>query len=716
MSVPSEFADSADSPDSANGPVEPQLTELLGRPVQFLKGVGPQRAKALERRGLRTALDLLFFFPRDYQQVAPVAEIAELRQGVEASVIGVVEEAELREFASGKSSFGALIRQDASCLRAVWFNQAYMASQVKRGDRLMLTGVPKRRTLTWEMTHPRVTRLEEEQEPPGAELLPIYSLTEGVRQSVMRKVVHRVVDDLADKLDEVFPDEYLEEHGLLGVSAALRAVHMPESREQLSAGRRRLVYQELLVLQLAIAIRRWRRERMREAPALESTAKIDARIRRLFPFELTEDQRCAIEDVRRDMALDIPMNRLLQGDVGTGKTMVAIYALLLAVAHQKQAALMAPTEVLARQHARTLERSLAESRVRIGLLTGSLTPARRRKLLEEIRDGQIDLVIGTHAIANAVAQQEFEFKNLALVIVDEQHKFGVRQRAALKLTSREPHCLVMSATPIPRTMSMTLFGDMDVTTLRNAPPGRQNVHTYWVEESMRERWWAFFARKLREGRQGYVVAPVVDEDEENAVTSAEECFELLANGPLEAFRLDLLHGRMSPNEKDAAMQRFERGETQVLVCTTVVEVGIDVPNATLMTVEGGERFGLAQLHQLRGRIRRGKHPGFVAVFGDPQTDDGRKRLEAFCRTSDGFELAELDFRLRGPGDLFGTKQHGLPPLRIADLQRDTELLALAQQDARSLLEDDPGFEAPRHRRLREMVLRRYGETLDLSDV
>ena len=629
----------------------------------------------------------------------------------------------MREFGNGKSTFGILVRQGEGVVRGVWFNQPYMAKQLRRNQRVMMTGVPKRQTLTWEMAHPQIEKLTDDQEEPGAQLLPVYGLTEGIQQAAMRRIVHNVVRDMAPQLTEVFPASYLASHNLAGISDALQGVHMPEDQAALDAGRRRLVYQELLVLQLAIALRRWTHEANRTAPNLAATAKIDARIRRLFPFELTKDQCEAIEEVKRDMASEIPMNRLLQGDVGTGKTVVAIYALLLAVAHGHQAALMAPTEVLARQHARTLERSLAESRVRIGLLTGSVSPAKRAKLLQQISAGEIDLVIGTHAIANAISkdggsqavggEEGFQFAKLGLVIVDEQHKFGVRQRAALKPVGAEPHWLVMSATPIPRTMSMTLFGDLDVSILRDPPPGRQNVHSYLVDESARDRWWAFFAKKLREGRQGYVVAPTVEEGESHV--SAEEAFESLANGPLEEFRTDLLHGRMSPREKDAVMQQFESGESQVLVSTTVIEVGIDVPNATLMTIEGGERFGLAQLHQLRGRIRRGKHPGFLAVFANPQTEDSQKRLDAFCKTTDGFELAELDFQLRGPGDLFGVKQHGLPPLRIADLQRDSELLAEAQADARQLLKDDPGFESEAHQRLREMVLRRYGDAMDISD-
>jgi len=408
----------------------------------------------------------------------------------------------------------------------------------------------------------------------------------------------------------------------------------------------------------------------------------------------------------------MPMNRLLQGDVGSGKTVVAVYAMLLAVAHGYQAAMMAPTEVLARQHALTLDRMLAASQVRRAQLTGGLTAAQRAALLQLIAAGEVDLVIGTQAII----QEDVSFGKLGLVVIDEQHKFGVRQRAILKQAGADPHYLVMTATPIPRSVTMTLFGDLDVSTLRDSPPGRQKINTYLASDDQRAKWWDFFRRKLREGRQGFVITPLVEESEAVESVSLAETYEKLANGELEAFRLGLLHGRMTPAEKDAVMADFRRGEIQVLVATSVVEVGVDVPNATLMTIEGGHRFGLAQLHQLRGRISRGKFPGFCCVFGDPQTEDSRERLKAFVASTDGFELAETDFRLRGPGDVFGTKQHGLPPLRIADLLRDQSLLEEARRDAHDLVTADPGLSSEEHAKLRRMMLVRYGKALDLGDV
>ncbi len=464
-------------------------------------------------------------------------------------------------------------------------------------------------------------------------------------------------------------------------------------------------------MQLALALRQRQLLARSRAVALQSDARIDARIRRLFPFELTEDQNQAIREISADLARPVPMNRLLQGDVGTGKTAVAAYAMLLAVAHGSQAVLMAPTEVLARQHFQTLTELLKESQVRLRYLSGATPAKQKTAVCEAFAAGEADLLVGTQS----VIQQDLRFRQLSLVIIDEQHKFGVMQRATLRQAETDPHYLVMTATPIPRTIAMTLFGDLEVSCLRTSPPGRQPVHTYLGDDDQRARWWEFFRRKLREGQQGFVISPVVD-DQGDETTSAETALENLANGELADFRIDLLHGRMKPDEKLRVMDQFAGGQTQVLVATSVVEVGIDVPNANLMTIEHGERFGLSQLHQLRGRVGRGLFPGYVCVFAEPSTEEGQKRLSAFARINDGFELAEVDFQLRGPGELFGTRQHGLPPLMVADLRRDMDVLQRARRDARELIQRDPGLADPAWLRIRKMVLSRYGHSLQLADV
>ena len=686
--------------------------QSLATPVQYLKGVGPARVDLLDRLGLRTAADILFLFPRDYQDLTDQRPILNLEEGKLQTVCGVVEDIELRGTRTGKTVLGVLVRQDGGFLRALWFNQPFMREKFTLGQRVMLSGKPKYEGLMWRMNHPRVEPLAEEEEDPAGRILPVYPLTEGLHQWEMRRIVRQAVDDFGPLIEEAFPAEYLAQHDLWPIARALPQVHFPDERQSLAAARRRFVYQELFILQLALAVRRRQQDDARRAPELAGSAKIDARIRRLFPFELTAGQEQAIADIAADMARANPMNRLLQGDVGSGKTIVAVYAMLLAVAHGYQAVLMAPTEVLARQHAQTVEKLLTGSEVRRGLLTGGLPAKQRAALLETIGAGELNLVIGTQAII----QQDVSFAKLGLVVIDEQHKFGVRQRAKLKYAGPDPHYLVMTATPIPRSVTMTLFGDLDVSTLRDVPPGRQKVNTYLAGEDKRERWWDFFRKKLREGRQGFVVTPLVDESEQLDVASVQERFEALANGELEAFRVGLIHGRLPPQEKDAVMDAFRRDEHQVLVCTSVVEVGVDVPNATLMTIESGERFGLAQLHQLRGRISRGRHPGFCCAFADPQTEASQRRLEAFTQSTDGFKLAEQDFALRGPGDLFGTQQHGLPPFRIADLLRDQDLLVEARRDAAQLIAADPGLAQPEHARLRRQMLTRYGKALELGDV
>ncbi|MCP4195127.1 MAG: ATP-dependent DNA helicase RecG [Planctomycetaceae bacterium] len=682
----------------------------LATPAQFLKGVGPDRAQQLERLGLRTAQDLLFFFPRDYLDLSERLTVEELRENEPASLLVEVVEMEQRVTRSGKTMLGVLLKQGSHVVRASWFNQPFMREKFRQGQTLMLSGAPRRRGLRWEFTHPRITYVDRTEDSVG-EILPIYSLTEGLKQHEIRRITQIVVKAVIDQVPEVLPQEFIETERICGIQKALQEVHQPTDQNQLTAARDRLIFQELLVMQLGLAMRQQQLAAVRSAPELKLTTKINARIRRLFPFELTQDQNQAILEITSDLGSTIPMNRLLQGDVGSGKTAVAAYAMLLTVAHAHQAVLMAPTEVLARQHFQTLSSLLSHSQVEMRLLTGSSTNAERRNTLADVADGTVDILIGTQAII----QQQLEYQQLGLVIIDEQHKFGVIQRAMLRQESLTPHYLVMTATPIPRTMAMTVFGDLEVSALRGRPPGRQPVHTYLADESQRDRWWEFYRRKLREGRQGFVISPLVH-DNDDETTSAEAALENLTNGPLAEFRLDLLHGRMSSAEKQAAMDRFHRGDTQVLVATSVVEVGIDVPNANLMTIEHGERFGLAQLHQLRGRIGRGEHSGFVCVFATPKLEEAQERLQAFVETNDGFELSEVDFQLRGPGELFGTKQHGLPPLMVADLRRDASMLERARTRARQLLQNDPGLRNPDFARLRKMVLKRYGNVLQLSDV
>lgn len=691
-------------------PPEKSPAQQLLTPCQYMKGVGPQRAELLQKLDLHIARDVLYFFPRDYQDMSVLTEIDDLVEGQSASICGEVVEVDMKA-SPGRTILGVLIKQGERFLRMSWFNMPFLRKRFAAGKRVLASGTPKLRGLRWEMTHPTIEFLQEGEEPPAGRILPIYPLTEGISQAAMRKIAWSAVDHYTEFVEEVFPDAFLDEHRLWPIKAALPQMHQPASRESLERARARFVYQELLVLQIGLAMRRNKLVETRRAPKLPTSAKIEARIRRLFPFESTEDQRRASDEIALDMARDVPMNRLLQGDVGSGKTVVAIHAMLIAAANHHQAVLMAPTEVLAQQHARSLDQYLSHARVRVGLITGSLPTSVRQHRIKAITAGEIDLVIGTQALI----QSEIEFNKLGLVIIDEQHKFGVHQRATLRRAGLDPHYLIMTATPIPRTVTMTLFGDLDISTIKHSPPGRRPVRTYLGTLEQRPKWLEFVRKKLDEGRQAYVITPMIEETE-RALAGVIQVHEHLQREELRGYRIGIVHGRMSPQEKEMAMRDFRTGATQVLVSTSVVEVGVDVPNATMMTIEDGQAFGLSQLHQLRGRISRGTQPGYLCVFAEPTSEEGEKRLEAFAKTTDGFALAEIDFELRGPGDLFGSRQHGLPPLRIANLIRDAEVVGQARTDAQSLLLHDPQLTSADYSKLKKMVLTRYGKVLELSDV
>ncbi|TWT80897.1 ATP-dependent DNA helicase RecG [Planctomycetes bacterium CA13] len=706
----------------------------LSTRVQALPGMGVTRAKRLAKLGLKTAQDVAFFLPRDYERPAPPMSVDQLREGQPASLIGTIADAELVSRSPGKSVFGAIIQNETGAVRILFFNQPFRAEQLLVDQKVMISGTPKLNGLRMEFTHPQVTLFDSDEEITKPKMLAIYPLTEGVRQKDLRFLVAEVLDAVEDDLVEVMPESLrqsaadrlreadIEIRGACPtIKTALRDLHQPNSEQSMLAARTRLVFQELLAMQLALAIRRRKLTSDLQAPPVARSAMIDARILNRFPFELTADQTQAIKEVSHDMACQFPMNRLLQGDVGSGKTVVAVYAMMLAVANGHQAVMMAPTEVLARQHFATLGKILEGSRVRLGLLCGSLAKSERAETIRATAVGEIDILVGTQALLYG----DIQFSKLSLCVIDEQHKFGVGQRVALRSGGVDPHYLVMSATPIPRSMAMTLFGDVELSTLRQKPPGRAAVNTYLAHDGWKDRWWTFVRERLREGRQAFVVAPrvmastdeEVDDETGEDISSVETVYRDLSEKTLSDFRIALLHGRMRPEEKLETMKAFAEGESDVLVSTTVIEVGIDVPNATVMTILGAERFGLAQLHQLRGRISRGSHAGHVCVFTDGELPPSEnERLKLLEQTDDGFELAEADFRLRGPGDLLGPRQSGLPPLRIAHPSRDIDILIVARAVAQQMIDEDPDLESPEISLLKAQVMRRYGKRLDLGDV
>ena len=675
--------------------LEPSLTT----PLERLPGVGTARAQRLARLGLVTVRDALMHFPRDYRDFSGAHAVAGLAEGEHASLSGDVVDVGTRTLVSGRQMLTVLVAVGSDRVRAVWFNMPFMARRFAVGMRVAIAGTPKRRAGIWEFAHPEVRWLAAGEDPHASEWLAIYPLAEGVQQSHVRVAVRAALDHAAGICPEAFPDETLAAKNLLPIERALREMHAPSGAEGAAAARRRFVYQELFMLQLALRMQRGRQQERRAAPMLPVDARLDSRIRARFGFEFTPAQRRVCAEIAADIGRSEPMNRLLQGDVGSGKTAVAIYALLAAVAtpvrrpaaaaeaaqepvigadgrpERYQAAVMAPTELLARQHLATLEKLLAGSGIEVELLVGGQTARRREQVLARIAAGQTGIVVGTQALVCGAAP----FRHLGLVVIDEQHRFGVLQRAVLQQGQAEPHTLVMTATPIPRTIAHAVYGDLDVSVLDELPPGRQPVASYRVGPDDLDRWWDFFRRKLAGGRRG------------------------------------LMHGRLKPRAKAAVMEDFRAGKLDVLVATSVIEVGIDVPEATLMTILDAETFGLAQLHQLRGRVARGPVRGICGAVTASQHDP-QPRVDVFVATADGFALAEKDLVLRGPGDLVGTRQSGAPPLYLADLLRDGAVVAEARRDALELFDRDPTLADPSLERLKKLIVDRWGATLGLGQI
>ncbi len=666
-----------------NPPVETGESVLL-KPLQYLKGVGPKRADLLGRLGLLTLHDLLYYLPKDYQDRTQITPISELKFGSKATIKGRVLDVSLRPLRGRRSVLEVLISDDTGTIIATWFNQPFLRDRFRKGQGLSLHGKIKGYKYL-EILNPEFESLEPEEEPTLStnRIVPVYPLTEGLGQGYLRRLIKKALDEHAPYFEEILPELLHKLRHLVPIEEAIKEVHFPTSMEAMKKARRRLAYEELFLLELTLALRRGR-IKQEEGYAFKVGPNVDNHIRRLFPFKLTGAQESVLKEIRKDMESPRPMNRLLQGDVGSGKTVIALYAMLAVVANGFQAAFMAPTEILAEQHYRTLQRYLAHSRVRISLLIGGTPNKYKKEGLEALSRGEIDIAVGTHALIS----RDVHFKQLGLVVIDEQHKFGVLQRAELRRKGHRPDVLVMTATPIPRSLSLTLFGDLDISVIDEMPPGRIPVKTLWITRRKLPEAYEFIRARLREGRQVFVVYPLIEESEKLDLRSAKEGAELFKKCFPE-FKVELLHGRMNSADKERIMLAFRENRTQLLVSTIVIEVGIDVPNATVMIIEHAERFGLAQLHQLRGRIGRGAEQSYCLLFAEPSSPEAKKRLEVFTRTNDGFDIAEEDLKLRGPGELFGTRQHGLVDFRVADLVKDLPLLAQAREDAFRLAETDP---------------------------
>ncbi len=701
---------SARSP-SPSAPPRPAAGSPLLAPVQYLRGVGPARATALGRLGIVTVEDLLFHGPRRLEDRTRLIPLRDLTHGQETTVEATVAAVSELRPRRGLIVTKAALVDDSGIGYAIWYNQSYLKQQLRRGMRALFFGRVERRYGEIRLTAPEFEVVEEGQGETWhtGRLVPVYPSTEGLSQRVLRNLVRGALAARAGEVEEILPDGLREEHGLAPVEEALWALHFPETVEAQQRARRRLAFEELLVLQLGVLLRREQGRRAAK-PRRYRPGTLADRFLTSLPFPLTGAQRRAIDDILADLRSPHPMSRLLQGDVGSGKTVVAVAALLTCVQGGFQGALMAPTEILAEQHYLTLRPWLDGLGVRATLLTGGRGGRGRTQRREAVREGEAEIIVGTHALLEA----EVAFARLGLVVVDEQHKFGVLQRARLRRKGFAPDVLVMTATPIPRTLALTLYGDLDVTTLDESPPGRRPIATHWREASARPKVYAFVGEQIAAGRQVYVVCPLIEDSEKLAAKAAAALAEELRATFFPDLAVALLHGRMGAEEKERTMAALRRGEIAVLVATSVIEVGIDVSNASVMVIEDADRFGLAQLHQLRGRVGRGAHQSYCILIASPTTEEGRRRLEVMTATTDGFQIAQEDLRLRGPGEILGTRQHGLPDLRVADLRPDLALLEETRAAAAEILRRDAGLSGEAHRRLAAGIARRFaGASLTL---
>ncbi|MCC5911983.1 MAG: ATP-dependent DNA helicase RecG [Clostridiaceae bacterium] len=680
--------------------------EMFKKDIQYVKGVGPKRLSMLKKLNIHNVEDMLYHFPRDYDNRSISKKIIELQPNDKVTIYGeIAGSCQISKVRKGLNISSFLLKDDTGYLTITFFNQPYIKSKFKLKDKIMVNGKVKMGMKGKEIVNPVYEIIDTDAKAELNGIVPIYPATEGFLQSQIMNIQKNALQCCGGNIIDYIPDDIRQKNKLCDLNYALKNIHFPTSVQQLKVAKYRLVFEELLLLQLRLmSIKKSFVEDKTSIALKKENKKIEDFILSL-PFKLTDAQKTVLQEIQVDLEKNVPMNRLIQGDVGSGKTIVAIIALYKAIVNGYQGALMAPTEILAEQHYVSLTELLEPLGIRIGLLIGSLKKSAKTQLIKEIEEGKIDIVIGTHALI----QDTVYFKNLALVVTDEQHRFGVRQRAVLASKGNNPHILVMTATPIPRTLALILYGDLDISIIDQLPPGRKKIKTYSRALTEKERVYTFVEKELKLGRQAYVVCPLVEESEAIEAKAATEIAEELSATYFSNYKVGLLHGKMRPKEKEEVMKSFVNNELHVLVSTTVIEVGVNVPNSTVMVIENAERFGLAQLHQLRGRVGRGNSQSYCILLHNNKSKVAKARMDIMEATTDGFVISEKDLEIRGPGEFFGIRQHGLPDLKIANLFKHMKVLKKVQGQVEELLINDPHLTLAKYPLLKQKVEEKFTE-------
>ena len=684
------------------------MESILSKEIKYIKGVGPNRAELLNKLGIYTLEDLITYYPRTYEDRSKPVRIAEVQDGEEVLIEGIAAArvSEIRTRNRKMTIYKLIVRDETGSCTITWFNQSYLRNMFKQGETYKFFGKVKKLGNKVEMNSP-VYDIGANTKNTG-KIIPIYPLTYNLSQNNIRKIIENGLELVKNKLEETLPDYLIKEYKLMDINSATNSIHFPKDFTEFNIARKRLVFEELLSMQLALLSLKSQYKKEIDGIAFKKEVHMSDVINKL-PFKLTKAQLRVLEEIDADLEKVKPMNRLLQGDVGSGKTAVSIIASYKVVKSGYQVAIMAPTAILATQHLESFKQMLEQFDIKCELLISSITKKKKEEILEKLKNGDIDILIGTHAIL----EDNVEFKNLGLVVTDEQHRFGVKQRTKIIEKGQNPDVLVMTATPIPRTLALILYGDLDISIIDELPPNRKKVDTFAVKKNMEERVNNFVKKQINEGRQAYIVCPLVEENEEMDLKSVEELTKKYKEETFSEYKVEYLHGKMKAKEKDAIMEKFKNGEIDILISTTVIEVGVNVPNASIMVVENAERFGLAQLHQLRGRVGRGEYQSYCILKYEGNGKVVQERMKIMTSTNDGFIISEKDLELRGSGEFFGTKQHGLPEFKIANLFEDIEMLKMVQSLAIRIIEKDEKLEKAENKLLNKMVEKKFKDRIEI---